>query len=63
MSVAQENWADWLDPTNTDVDYARSLMAPPQPGSLDTYPVSKAVNNVRNNGEDLLKPSAPEGLS
>ncbi|WP_335743645.1 SOS response-associated peptidase [Rhodococcus oxybenzonivorans] len=63
MSVAQENWADWLDPTNTDVDYARSLMAPPQPGSVDTYPVSKAVNNVRNNGEDLLKPSAPEGLS
>ncbi len=56
MSVAEANWADWLDPTNTDVDYARSLMAPPAPGSLDTYPVSKAVNNVRNNGEDLVKP-------
>lgn len=56
MSVAPENWADWLDPTNTDVDHTRSLMAPPAPGSLETYPVSKAVNNVRNNGEDLLKP-------
>lgn len=60
MSVAPENWADWLDPTNTDVEYARSLMAPPAPGSLDTYPVSKAVNNVRNNGEDLLKPITVE---
>ncbi|WP_241962327.1 SOS response-associated peptidase [Rhodococcus opacus] len=60
MSVAPENWADWFDPTNTDIDYARSLMAPPAPGSLVTYPVSKAVNNVRNNGEDLLKPITVE---
>ncbi|GCE38245.1 protein of unknown function DUF159 [Rhodococcus wratislaviensis] len=34
MSVAEANWADWLDPTDTDVDFARSLMAPPAPGSL-----------------------------
>ncbi|MGW4341048.1 SOS response-associated peptidase [Rhodococcus koreensis] len=60
MSVAEENWADWLDPTITDVDYARSLMAPPAPGSLETYPVSKAVNNVRNNGADLVKPITAE---
>ncbi|RZL79658.1 MAG: SOS response-associated peptidase [Rhodococcus sp. (in: high G+C Gram-positive bacteria)] len=60
MSVVPENWADWLDPTNTDVDYARSLMTPPAPGSLETYPVSKAVNNVRNNGADLLKPITVE---
>ncbi|MBC2637833.1 MULTISPECIES: SOS response-associated peptidase [unclassified Rhodococcus (in: high G+C Gram-positive bacteria)] len=63
MSVAPENWVDWLDPTNTDVDYARTLMAPPEPGSLDTYPVSKAVNNVRNNSEDLLTPIAAENTN
>ncbi|ABH00770.1 conserved hypothetical protein (plasmid) [Rhodococcus jostii RHA1] len=35
-------------------------MAPPAPGSLQTYPVSKAVNNVRNNGAELLKPITVE---
>jgi putative SOS response-associated peptidase YedK len=31
-------------------------MAPPTPGSLDIYAISTAVNNVKNNGPDLLKP-------
>jgi putative SOS response-associated peptidase YedK len=31
-------------------------MAPPQKGSLDIYPVSTAVNTVKNNGPGLLEP-------
>jgi putative SOS response-associated peptidase YedK len=53
MTVAPENWEAWLDPRN---DRVRSLMAPPIPGSLDIYAISTAVNNVKNNGPDLLKP-------
>jgi putative SOS response-associated peptidase YedK len=30
------------------------------PGRLDAWPVSKAVNNVRNNGPELIEPLPPE---
>ncbi|GAA3117386.1 hypothetical protein GCM10010530_44690 [Kribbella aluminosa] len=33
-------------------------MAPPVDGSLDMYAVSKVVNNVMNNGPELLDPVA-----
>jgi putative SOS response-associated peptidase YedK len=36
-------------------------MAPPADGSLDMYAVSKAVNNVKNNGPELLEPLPAEG--
>jgi hypothetical protein len=45
---------------NHDVDQLRALMAPPADGSLDTYAGSKAVNNVKNNGPELLKPLPAE---
>jgi hypothetical protein len=34
-------------------------MSPPEPGTLDTLPVSKAVNNVRNNSPSYSHPSHP----
>ncbi len=61
MTVPQHAWTDWLDPHNNDVDAVRQLMAPPEPGSLESYPVSKAVNNVRNNGPELLESIPLEG--
>ncbi|WTK83481.1 SOS response-associated peptidase [Kribbella sp. NBC_01510] len=48
-------------PRNHDVDQLRGLMAPPVDGSLDMYAVSKAVNNVKNNGPELLEPLPSEG--
>ena len=61
MTVAPENWEAWLDPRLDDVDAIRKLMAPPPAGSLDIYPISKQVNNVRNNGPELLEPLPAEG--
>lgn len=58
MAIAPENWSDWLDPRNQDVDDLRTLMAPPLGGSLEMYAVSTAVNSVRNNGPELLAPLA-----
>jgi putative SOS response-associated peptidase YedK len=55
MAITSDNWADWLDPRNHDVDQLRELMAPPLDGSLDIYAVAKLVNNVRNNGPELLE--------
>jgi putative SOS response-associated peptidase YedK len=60
MTVRPENWEAWLDPPRDQVDDIRGLMAPPPPGSLDIYPVSTAVNNVRNNGPELIEPVPAE---
>lgn len=60
MTVAPERWDEWLDPRITDADRVRALMAPPEPGTLGTYPVTRAVNNVRSNGPQLLRPVEPK---
>jgi putative SOS response-associated peptidase YedK len=44
----------WLDPKLTDPESVRELIASVPPPVLNPYPVSKAVNNVRNNGPELL---------
>ncbi|NDL60047.1 SOS response-associated peptidase [Phytoactinopolyspora mesophila] len=59
MTVHRDNWQNWLDPRINDPANIRDLMAPPPPGSLDVYPVSKAVNNVKNNGPQLIDPLPP----
>ena len=61
MASTLDGWAEWLDPRNHDVDQLRTLMAPPVDGSLDMYAVSKAVNNVKNNGPELREPLPAKG--
>jgi putative SOS response-associated peptidase YedK len=55
MALIEENRDAWLDP-RTDAHTATDLMAPPAAGSPDIYALTKAVNNVRNNGPELLAP-------
>ncbi|GAA2790700.1 SOS response-associated peptidase [Saccharopolyspora taberi] len=59
-------WSHWLDPEAVDVS---DLLGPPPQDlveSLELRPVSTAVNNVRNNGVELLERvdpiAAPVGL-
>lgn len=56
LLVEPERYADWLDPTRSDPDDLRSLLVPAAPGRLEAYPVSTAVNSVRNNGPELVAP-------
>ena len=56
MLVERARYAEWLDPSVTDLDGLRSLLVPAAPGRLTTYPVSKDVSNVRNNGAHLVEP-------
>jgi putative SOS response-associated peptidase YedK len=56
MIVEPKLWAAWLDPAVTDTDEVRRLLAPAMAGSMEAYPVSTAVNNVRNNGPSLVEP-------
>ena len=45
----------WLDPTLTDPDRVRELLAT-DATDLEAYAVSTEVNNVKNNGPQLLEP-------
>ena len=56
MLVEPDRYAAWLDPTGSAVDDLRQLLVPAAPGRLEAYPVSTRVNNVRNNGPELLEP-------
>ena len=65
MTVERDTWAAWLDP-ESGTDAVRDLLVPAAPGRLEAYPVSTSVNNVRNNGPELLEPlpadEVPEGV-
>jgi len=56
MTVTDED--AWLDPATRDPG---SLLVPAMSGDLEVFPVSKAVGNVRNNGQALIEPLKAEG--
>jgi putative SOS response-associated peptidase YedK len=60
LLVEPERYAAWLNPQQDDPDTLRSLLVPAAPGRLEAYPVSTSVNNVRNNGPELLEPIPAE---
>ncbi|TDB96582.1 SOS response-associated peptidase [Actinomadura sp. 7K534] len=57
MIVEPDRWDAWLDPALTETEQVRGLLVPAMAGTMDAYPVSKAVNNVRNNGPELIEPA------
>lgn len=56
MIIDPASWTDWLDPASNDAADLRALLVPAAASGLATYPVSTAVNSVRNNGPDLIEP-------
>jgi putative SOS response-associated peptidase YedK len=60
-------WDAWLDPdTPASADAVAALLAPPSAelvAGLEVLPVSPMVNNVRNNGPELLAPLAPDDVA
>ncbi|MHB1595360.1 MAG: SOS response-associated peptidase [Streptosporangiaceae bacterium] len=59
MVIDPDAWADWLDVAGTGVSDALALLAPAVTTGLISYPVSPAVNSVRNNGPDLIERAGP----
>jgi putative SOS response-associated peptidase YedK len=56
--VRPEHYAAWLDPKLADAR-AIAAMLEQYPGEeMRAYPVSKRVNNARNEGPDLARPLA-----
>jgi putative SOS response-associated peptidase YedK len=58
LALTPEHYDAWLDPRHQDPDELRELLSPPAGGHLDARPVSPAVNDVRNNGPELLAETA-----
>ncbi|UJW35226.1 SOS response-associated peptidase [Saccharothrix sp. AJ9571] len=59
LLLAKDNWANWLDPDREEIG---ELLAPPSAelvDALELRPVSSRVNNVRNNGPELLERAEP----
>jgi len=59
MVIAPDSWADWLDPANNEKELLLATMRPATTSGhdgLSSYPVSTAVNSVRNNGPSLIEP-------
>jgi putative SOS response-associated peptidase YedK len=52
--IPVDGWADWLDPAPRDPGELRALLEPRDDLALDAYPVSRLVNNVRNDGPELI---------
>jgi putative SOS response-associated peptidase YedK len=61
MIVEPSRYGEWLDPSVEDLESLRGLLVPAAPGRLTAYPVSKDVNNVRNNGPHLVEPVQLDG--
>jgi putative SOS response-associated peptidase YedK len=52
------DWDEWLDPANENVAALQSLLRPFPADQLTAYRVAALVNNVRNNGPELVQPLA-----
>ena len=61
LLVEKQRYAEWLDPAVDDPDELRGLLVPAAPGLLTAYPVATTVNNVKNNGPELVDPLPAEG--
>jgi putative SOS response-associated peptidase YedK len=59
--IAPENFERWLDPDNHDLASLKQLLVPYPSEPLKAYPVSKYVNNSRNEGEECMQPAAVPG--
>jgi putative SOS response-associated peptidase YedK len=56
LLVERDKYGAWLDPTQSDPELLSGLLVPAAPGRLQAYPVSTMVNNVKNNGPELVEP-------
>jgi putative SOS response-associated peptidase YedK len=60
LFLEPQAYDEWLDPAPRGADELMGLVVPAAPGRLDAFAVSTAVNNVRNNGPQLIAPIAAE---
>ena len=57
--IAPEDYAQWLDPGASDMTSIAGMLEPYPAEFMRGYPIATRVNNVKNEGPDLLEPSTP----
>jgi putative SOS response-associated peptidase YedK len=58
--LARDAWATWLSTDHADLGELRGLLAPCPASDLEAHPVSARVNDVRNEGPELVAPVVAE---
>ena len=53
--VLQDAWDRWLDPTPPDPAELLGLLLPTDDVELEIYPVERLVNDVRRDGQELIR--------
>jgi putative SOS response-associated peptidase YedK len=57
--LPDEQYAEWLDPKNDNVEELESLLRPYPPEEMIAFPISTLVNSPRNESPDcILRASA-----
>jgi putative SOS response-associated peptidase YedK len=59
--LPREAWDAWLDRTNEDLELLGKLLVPAPPQLITMHPISTEVNNVRNNGPELIDEADQSG--
>ena len=59
LVLGPSEWDLWLDRDITDPGRLQHLLRPTDPRLFDMFEVSKAVNSVRNNSGELVRPINP----
>lgn len=54
--VGANDYAAWLDPSNTDANGLRALLRPAESADMIAYPVSRAVNSSRSDSPTFVEP-------
>jgi putative SOS response-associated peptidase YedK len=55
LVLPRDRWADWLDPARDDVEALSGPTPPEVVEALELRPVGTRVNNVANNGRELVE--------
>ena len=58
--MKRDRWTAWLDPTPLSRDDAVGFLEAPPAGLLRIYPVSPAVNSVKNDDPRLIRETQPD---
>ncbi|MEZ5244005.1 MAG: SOS response-associated peptidase [Acidimicrobiales bacterium] len=59
VMLPPDAWDTWLDRDNHDIESLQALLVPAPSHLIRLHPVSTAVNNVRNNGPELIEEADP----
>ena len=59
VMLPPDAWNEWLDRDNHDIDALQGLLVPAPAQLIRLHPVSTDVNNVRNNGPELIEEADP----